>query len=250
MKKPIICTVILCLMLGMAAFTPSGVSVTGYEADVDYMALMLNAAADGSTYAMAMGAIYEKQRELKIIDNGYVAPTTNFFQTGDSPGVVYRNLLNYINQMNNPVHQNTSSSPTIEYYTKDDVFILANIVYHEARGISRGVELACVVYTACNRVDAGYGSLREVITAPYQFAYVRGANITDSPYYNRCYEIASAVLKSWNAEKNGKENTNRCLPQDYLWFSGDGRHNYFRNAYRGGAVWNYSLPDAYSAWDL
>lgn len=37
----------------------------------------------------------------------------------------------------------------------------------------------------------------------------------------------------------------RGVPSDYLWFSGDGKHNYFRNAYKGGETWDWSLPSPY-----
>ena len=68
--------------------------------------------------------------------------------------------------------------------------------------------------------------------------------------YQRYYEIVVDVLYNWNIEKNGGENPSRCLPQGYLWFSGSGGHNWFRNKYSGGTIWNYSLPDHYSVWDV
>lgn len=45
--------------------------------------------------------------------------------------------------------------------------------------------------------------------------------------------------------KDGETDTGRVLPSDYLWFSGDGKHNYFRNAYKGGETWDWSLPSPY-----
>lgn len=133
-----------------------------------------------------------------------------------------------------------------EHHTDEDIDILANIVWHEARGIEADVELACVAWTVCNRVDAGYGTLREVMTAPYQFAYVEGKDFdADDPVYARCREIAADVLDRWSREKNGEDEVGRVLPSEYLWYSGDGEHNYFRDAYIGGETWDYSLPDVY-----
>ncbi len=40
------------------------VSVTGYDPDTDYMQAMQRALNDGSSYALQVGAIYEKQRTL------------------------------------------------------------------------------------------------------------------------------------------------------------------------------------------
>ena len=133
-----------------------------------------------------------------------------------------------------------------EHHTDEDIDILANIVWHEARGIEADVELACVAWTVCNRVDAGYGTLREVMTAPYQFAYVEGKSFDETdPVYTRCREIAADVLERWSREKNGEDDVGRVLPKGYLWYSGDGEHNWFRNSYIGGDTWDYSLPDVY-----
>jgi len=41
-------------------------------------------------------------------------------------------------------------------------------------------------------------------------------------------------LTRWYAEREGQVEVGRVLPADYLWFSGDGERNHFRNAYRGG----------------
>ena len=262
MKRFLICMVILCLMLSMAAFAPVGVQVTGYADGVDYMSLMLKASEDGSPYAMSMGAIYEQQRNLKINTLGIAEYNTTQFFNGNNSAQEIHNLINdYINPkpaeipelpaVPEPEPTPVEGTPIIkQWYTEEDIKIATNVLWHEARGIKRGVELACVVYTACNRVDAGYGTLREVLTTKHQFAYVTGARIPNDATYQRCYEIVVDVLYNWNIEKNGGENPSRCLPQGYLWFSGSGGHNWFRNRYSGGTTWNYSLPDYYGEWDV
>ena len=37
----------------------------------------------------------------------------------------------------------------------------------------------------------------------------------------------------------------RVLPPEYMWFHGDGRHNHFRDSYRGGNRWDWSLDSPY-----
>ena len=59
------------------------------------------------------------------------------------------------------------------------------------------------------------------------------------------YEITCDVIARWVAEKEGKENVGRVLPQGYYWFYGDGKHNHFRNQYRTNVRWDWSLPTPY-----
>ena len=130
----------------------------------------------------------------------------------------------------------------IMYYTEKDVIALAKVFHDECRGIPSDVEKACVGWVACNRVDAGYAdTIYEVLTAPNQFAYRSNAPVTDE-----LYNLALDVLTRWNNEKNGIENVGRVLPSNYLWFHGDGEHNYFRDKFNGNFnVWNYSLDNPY-----
>lgn len=132
----------------------------------------------------------------------------------------------------------------IMYFTEKDVIALAKVLYNECRGIPSDMEKACVGWTACNRVDAGFGNtIYEVLTAPNQFAYGRYTPVTDE-----LYELALDVLTRWNNEKNGIENVGRVLPKEYLWFYGDGEHNYFRDAFSGNFnVWDYSLDNPYNS---
>jgi hypothetical protein len=117
----------------------------------------------------------------------------------------------------------------------------AKVLYNECRGVASITNQACVVWTICNRVDAGYAeTVSEVITQPYQFSYNPNA-----PVWDELYELATDVLDRWNKEKNGEEDVGRVLPSDYLWFSGAGTHNNFRNAFRGGTRWDYSFPSPY-----
>lgn len=58
-------------------------------------------------------------------------------------------------------------------------------------------------------------------------------------------DLAADVIERWLQEKNGAADAGRVLPAEYLFFSGDGTHNYFRTEWRGGTVWDWSLPSPY-----
>lgn len=130
----------------------------------------------------------------------------------------------------------------IAYYTEKDVIALAKVLYNECRGVPSDIEKACVGWTACNRVDAGFGdTIYEVLTAPNQFAYNKRSPVTEELYY-----LALDILERWNSEKNGFEDVGRVLPSNYLWFHGDGEHNYFRDKFDGDFnIWDYSLSNPY-----
>jgi len=130
------------------------------------------------------------------------------------------------------------------YYVEEDVELLSKVAFCEARGIQSKTEIACIMWTILNRHDNGYGSIRDIITAPNQFAYYSSApTISDYGYDLRA--LAQDVLDRWNQERNGAKEVGRVLPKDYLWYSGDGTRNYFRNQYRSGSNWNYSLESPY-----
>lgn len=133
------------------------------------------------------------------------------------------------------------------YYTNLNTVatMIAKTIYGEARGTYSITEQACIIWTMLNRVDAGYGTLEEVITAKYQFAYRSHFPTTDD-YGRDLTELAKDVISRWEAEKAGEADVGRVLPQGYLWYSGDGHHNYFRNSYSGSSQrWDYSLPSPY-----
>ena len=119
-----------------------------------------------------------------------------------------------------------------------EIETVARILWAEARGVPSDTEVACVAWTIVNRVDAGYGTdVVSVATAPGQYAYD-----PDAPLDDRLLYLAGDVLRRWY---NGGEG--RVLPDGYMWFQGDGVHNYFRNAYTGGEVWDYSAASPYES---
>lgn len=134
-------------------------------------------------------------------------------------------------------------SPTPEPWSEEEVTALAKMVWGEARGVPSDTEKAACVWCALNRVDHGYGPLVTVVTAPYQFI----GYDADNPVDDEIEALCEDVLSRWYAEKDGETDVGRVLPSDYLWFTGDGKCNHFRNAYRGGQIWDWSLPTPYES---
>ena len=118
--------------------------------------------------------------------------------------------------------------------------ILAKTVWGEARGCSV-TEQAAVVWCVLNRVDAGYGSIIATVLEPKQFVGYHYKNPLDEDILR----LVKDVLVRWELEDTNSGEVGRVLPEDYLWFSGDGKRNYFRNAYEGGTTWDWSLPSPY-----
>lgn len=162
-----------------------------------------------------------------IDEPSYVKPDTNF-NRHDQSSLIDPDLTFQL-------------TDKLRYYSENEALIVAKILYRECRGIPSITEQACVIWTMCNRVDAGYGvSILQVATEPGQYAWYE-----DTPVWQELYELAKDVLDRWSLEKLGFENVGRVLPEDYLWFRGDGKHNHFRNQYKGGAIWDYSLASPY-----
>ena len=132
-------------------------------------------------------------------------------------------------------------------YSDEDAIALAKLTWGEARGvpdlkvngrvISTRTQQAAVMWTVLNRFDAGYEeSILEVITAKGQF---HGYS-EEYPVEEELLELAYDVLDRWNAERHG-ETVVRELPSGYLWFHGDGVRNHFRDAYKNGNEWDWSV---------
>mgnify|MGYP004724363835 FL=1 len=128
-----------------------------------------------------------------------------------------------------------------EAITEPDPYIvdlLARTIYAEARGCST-MEQAAVAWCVLNRVDAGYGDIEAVLTAPHQFATWSGEIGQEQ------LDIATDVLIRWEREKAGESDVGRVLPGGYLWFTGVGFRNYVRDAYEGDEYWDWGLESPY-----
>ena len=128
-------------------------------------------------------------------------------------------------------------------WTYEEVEMLAKTIWAEARGVPSTARQAAVAWCALNRLDAGtFGdTLAEVLSKPYQFAYDPASPVTDE-----FLALADDVLHRWYLEQNGVEGVGRTLPEDYLFFEGDGLENHFRKEHeKTGDTWDWSLPDPY-----
>ena len=141
-------------------------------------------------------------------------------------------------------------------YTDEDAISLAKLTWGEARGvpdlkingrvISARTQQAAVMWAVLNRFDEGYeDSIIGVITA---YTVDKNGKIhkqfhgysKEHPVEEELLALAYDVLDRWNAEKHG-EIVVRELPSGYLWFHGDGIWNHFRDAYKNGNEWDWSI---------
>lgn len=147
-----------------------------------------------------------------------------------------------------------TEEPEVIYFNEYDQLILAKIMHAEAYvtyAISGSpYEMACVGWCVLNRVDntsrdfAKWNTIEEVIMAPHQFTSIEGVDVTQWEL-----DLALDVLKRWNTEKNTGECEGRVLPAEYLFFRGDGKHNYFRTTYEGdGTYYTYWMDSPYAHW--
>lgn len=103
---------------------------------------------------------------------------------------------------------------------------IAKTVWGEARGCTVA-EQEQVIWCILNRVDSEISyfpdDIISVVTQPNQF---HGYS-PDHPVTEEHYTLALDVLERWTAEKRG-EAIQRNLGKEYVYFHGDGNHNYFR----------------------
>ena len=107
--------------------------------------------------------------------------------------------------------------------------MVAQTLYGEARGCSRE-EQRLVVWCICNRVDNGYwgDTVADVVTYPYQFS---GYGAT-YPVWPELEAVAKEVLDEWNDGREADILEPYATTRGYLYFNGDGTHNWFRDNWR------------------
>lgn len=121
---------------------------------------------------------------------------------------------------------------------------IAKTIYGEAMVCST-TERAAVAWCILNRADDAQDTtpagVIAVVTKPHQFhGYAE-----DNPLLPELKELALDVIGRWLDEKDGKTDTGRVLPREYLFFTGDGVHNHFRTEWEGGQTWDWSLDSPY-----
>lgn len=129
---------------------------------------------------------------------------------------------------------------------EEDVNILTNVVYGEARGLNN-LERSAVVWCILNRVDSDKfpNTIYEVITAPNQFEGYSSTRKASGEVWESCRELVIDVLIRYHKEKDGWGNVGRTLPNDYYFFWGDGKHNHFRKTWKSYDYWDWSLDNPY-----
>ncbi len=113
------------------------------------------------------------------------------------------------------------------YFTEEDVAEVAKMLWGEARGCTRDNQIKCA-WIVVNRVDDERfpDTIQGVLEQPSQFhGYDPNYPVTDE-----LYSVAFDVLTRWSYEKQGIP-VRRELPKSFLWFTGNGRENIFREAY-------------------
>ena len=113
------------------------------------------------------------------------------------------------------------------YFTEEDVAEVAKMLWGEARGCTRDNQIKCA-WVVCNRVDDERfpDTIQGVLEQPSQF---HGYDPT-YPVTDELYSIAFDVLTRWSYEKQGTP-VRRELPSSFLWFTGNGVENIFREVY-------------------
>lgn len=135
--------------------------------------------------------------------------------------------------------------------TEDEYTLMAELMECEAEivysagyrnGISPEARVSAVAWTVLNRLDAGHGkTIESIIKSPYQYAWYPGIT---APEW--AIKLAKDVGARWWKEHNGYTEVGRTIPPDFMWFYGDGSENYFSDQYKGGNIWDWSLPDPYA----
>lgn len=113
------------------------------------------------------------------------------------------------------------------YFTEDDVTEVAKMLWGEARGCTRDNQIKCA-WVVVNRVDDDRfpDTIQGVLSQPHQFhGYSESFPVTDE-----LYSVAFDVLTRWSYEKQGAP-VRRELPSSFLWFTGNGQENIFREVY-------------------
>lgn len=153
-------------------------------------------------------------------------------------------LISDLATSNEVIESLKSEKHTLEYnVTNLEIEMLAKTVWGEARGCGI-LQQSAVVWCILNRVDAGRGTIAQVITAPGQF---HGYN-KNFPVEEEIKALVEDVVYRWILEKNGCGNVGRTLPSDYLYFfaNKNGTYNIFRNKFDGDYdIWDWSYWNPY-----
>ena len=108
-------------------------------------------------------------------------------------------------------------------YSSYEVTLVCQTVWGEAQGCSPE-EQALVVGCICNRADKYNKSIEEIVTADSQF---HGYN-EDNPVTPEIHEVVCATLEAWARGESAPVYAPYATSSEYVYFTGDGAHNWFR----------------------
>jgi len=134
------------------------------------------------------------------------------------------------------------TAPAILRYTDADAIALAKTMYGEANGLPT-VEVACVGWCICNRVDDSRfpNTVTGVIVQKSQFDGYKASH-PSSNFYN----LAKDVLNRWSREFAGETDVGRVMPKGYVYFNGYQGHNWHTKTWHNSPSGYYNDPDK---WD-
>ena len=114
-------------------------------------------------------------------------------------------------------------SEPVAKYTSEEITLVCQTVYGEARGCSKE-EQQLVVWCICNRADYFGTSVEQVVTADRQF---HGYD-PENPVTEEIFENVTEVLEAWSRNEEALVYEPYATTTEYRYFSGDGRHNWYR----------------------
>lgn len=127
-----------------------------------------------------------------------------------------------------PVPVEALEAPEVEVvakYSSAEVTIVCQTVWGEARGCSPE-EQALVAWCICNWADYQGTSIAEVVTHNRFHGFDE-----DHPVTPEIYEVVTGVLEAWARGEEALVYPPYATTPDYLFFGGDGLHNWFREEY-------------------
>lgn len=115
------------------------------------------------------------------------------------------------------------ASEPVAKYTSEEITLVCQTVYGEARGCSKE-EQQLVVWCICNRVDYSGTSVEQVVTADRQF---HGYD-PENPVTEEIFKNVTEVLEAWSCNEEALVYEPYATTTEYRYFYGDGTHNWYR----------------------
>lgn len=124
----------------------------------------------------------------------------------------------------------------------EEVELIGRTIWGEAEGVKSKAERAAVAWCILNRVDAYHKTVEEIVTAPNQFQGYR----TEGECPQEHLDLAADVLRRYYDEKAGNQAVGRVLPEEFIYFTGDGSRNHFTTTWRSTNYWDWSYGNPYT----